>query len=402
MTAIERDIQALAPAMIDLRHEIHAHPELGYEERETSRRILERIENLPGMTVRKGVAGTGIVATLNADRQGPCVALRADMDALPITEETGKPYASKHAGRMHACGHDGHVACLVGVATVLARHADALSGPVKFIFQPAEESGGGGEKMVAEGVLDNPRVDAAFALHGWPTLDVGTVGTRAGPALASTNPFDITIHGRGSHAAYPHRGVDPIVIAAHVVVALQTIVSRNTDPLDSVVVTVGKIEAGTAVNIIPPSALLRGTIRTLNPQTRRETVERVVRIARGTAEALGGRAEIATRDGYPVLVNDAEAAGFFMRVARESLGDERVDANVPASLGAEDFAYVAQRVPACFWRLGVRPKGTDNYPGLHHPKYDFSDDAIAVGVRLHCELAMRFAREWKGVAGSRK
>lgn len=397
MTAIERDIEALTPSLIELRHEIHAHPELGYEEHETSRRILERIEKLPGMTIRKGVAGTGIVATLNADRKGPCVALRADMDALPITEETGKPYASKNSGRMHACGHDGHVTCLVGAATVLARHADALDGPVKFVFQPAEESGGGGEKMVAEGVLDNPRVDAAFALHGWPTLDVGTVGTRSGAALASTNPFDITIHGQGTHAAYPHRGVDPIVIAAHVVVALQTVVSRNTDPLDSVVVTVGKIEAGTAVNIIPPTALLRGTIRTLNPQTRRQTVERVVRIARGTAEALGGRAEIAARDGYPVLVNDADAAGYFMRVAREALGDTQVDDNVPASLGAEDFAYIAQRVPACFWRLGVRPKGADSYPGLHHPKYDFSDEAIPFGVRLHCALAMRFAREWQRV-----
>lgn len=394
MTELESHIQSVLPELIALRRELHAHPELGYEEVQTQRRILEQIEKLPGLTVRRDVARTGIVATLGADRTGPCVALRADMDCLPIEEQSGKPYASRVPGKMHACGHDGHVACLVGAARVLSRMADRLGGPVKFIFQPAEEGGAGGERMCAEGALDNPPVRAIFALHGWPTLDVGTVGTRTGPALASTNPFEITIHGAGAHAAYPHRGVDPIVVAAHVIVALQTIVSRNTDPLDSVVVTVGKIEAGTAVNIIPPTATLLGTIRTLNPQTRRRTVERVDHIARHTAEALGARADVEIREGYPALINDDAATRYFLETAQAALGQEVVNAAVPASLGGEDFAYYAEKVPANFWRLGVRPRGQAEYPGLHHPTYDFNDDAISTAVRVHCELALRFAPNW--------
>lgn len=395
MNTLDSVIAELTPTLVALRHELHSHPELGYEEHETSRRIMSRIEKLPGMSIRSPVAGTGIVATLGAEKRGPCIALRADMDCLPVTEETGKPYASKVPGKMHACGHDGHVTCLVGAATALSRMSERLGGPVKFIFQPAEEGGAGGERMCKEGALENPKVDAIFALHGWPSLDVGMVGARHGPVLASTNPFDVTIHGEGAHAAYPHRGVDPIVIAAHVITALQTIASRSTDPLDSVVVTVGKIDAGTAVNIIPPSAKLLGTIRTLNRETRRRTIAHFERIVTGTAAALGGRAEVNVRDGYPALVNDERAADYFLRTARDALGDANVDGKVPPSMGGEDFAYYAERVPAGFWRLGVRPRGMKEYPGLHHPTYDFTDEAVPVGVRLHCELALRFAETWK-------
>jgi len=397
MSALDTHIQSLLPDLIALRREIHADPEMGYEEVNTQRRILDRLGKLSGFKVRRDVAKTGVVATLGGEKKGPCVALRADMDCLPIQEETGKPYASRTSGKMHACGHDGHVACLFGAAAVLSRMADQLDGPVKFIFQPAEEGGAGGERMCKEGVLDDPPVRAIFALHGWPTLDVGTVGARIGPSLASTNPFEMTIHGAGSHAAYPHRGIDPIVIASHVVVALQTIVARCTDPLDSVVVTIGKFEAGTATNIIPPCAKLLGTIRNLSPHTRRRSMELVERIARHTAEAHGGRAEILIRDGYPALVNDEGATRYFLDTASKSLGGAAVDPAVPASLGGEDFAYYAEKVPASFWRLGVRPVGQAEYPGLHHPTYDFNDDAIATAVRVHCELALRFAREWKSM-----
>src|ERR1043166_414937 len=248
MSDVTSLIGELSPQIAALRHEIHADPELGYEEHATARRILERIKGFANLTIRSGVAKTGIVATLNVNKPGRCVALRAELDCLPITEETGLPYASKNAGKMHACGHDGHASCLVGAAMVLSRMADELPGKVKFIWQPAEEGGAGGKLMCEEGVLDEPKVDAIFALHGWPYLDLGTVGVKAGPAMASTNPWTMTIRGQGSHAAYPHKGVDPIVVAAHVVTALQTIAARFTDPLDSVVVTVGKFHAGTASN----------------------------------------------------------------------------------------------------------------------------------------------------------
>lgn len=387
-------IERALPDVVALRHELHAHPELAYQEVETSRRVAERLQRIRGLTIRTGLAGgTGIVAMLNANRRGKCVALRAELDALPIQEETGKPYASMTPGRMHACGHDGHTACLVGAAAVLAQVTDELPGCVKFIFQPAEESGGGGERMCAEGVLDEPRVDAAFALHGWPSLPIGTVGVRRGAVLASTNPWTMTVHGKGAHAAYPHKGIDPIVVASHIVTAWQTVVSRGTAPTDSCVVTVGKFHAGTAENIIPTTAVLGGTIRTLNPETRRRAVAEVRRIAERTAEAFGARAEIEIRDGYPVMVNDDRAADFVERVAGDVLGEERVEKNEPPSLGGEDFAYYAQRVPAAFWRLGVREPGVAEMPALHHPRYDFADAAIPIAVRMHCEIACRFLTE---------
>jgi amidohydrolase len=384
-------IGKILPQVTSLRHELHAHPELAYQEAETSRRVLERIRGLPGLKIQTGLAGgTGIVATLTGRKPGKCVALRAELDALPIHEETGKPYASKTPGRMHACGHDGHTACLVGAAMVLSQMADDLAGTIKFIWQPAEESGGGGQKMVADGVLDSPKVDAAFALHGWPSLPVGAVGVRPGPVLAATNPWTLTIHGKGAHAAYPHKGIDPIVIGAHIIVAWQTIVSRGTAPTDSCVVTVGRFSAGSAENIIPPAATLAGTIRTLTPETRARAVAEVRRIAERTAEAFGARAEIEIREGYPAMINDATAAAFVERVARDVVGDSSVETGEPPSLGGEDFAYYAQRVPCAFWRLGVRDPTAADMPGLHHPQYDFNDAALPFGIRMHCEIARRF------------
>jgi len=394
MAHVSTLISEILPELIALRHDLHSHPELGYQEHETARRVLERLERLPGISIRRNVAETGIIATLGAEKPGPCIALRADMDCLPIQEQTGRPYASKHPGRMHACGHDGHTTCLVGAATALARLSDALHGPVKFIFQPAEEGGAGGRRMCEAGALDDPRADAIFALHGWPLMELGTAGCRIGPSLASTNPFEIIVHGVGAHAAYPHKGIDPILIASHIVVALQSVVSRNTDPNDACVVTVGAIEAGTAENIIPPSARMRGTIRTLNPQLRGRAVQRVREIAQRIADAFDGRADVNIREGYPVTVNEPTATEFFLQTARETLGDDAVDPNVPPSLGGEDFAFYGERIPAAFWRLGVRPRGVENFPNLHQPTFDFPDDAIPIGVRLHCELALRFAREW--------
>ncbi len=385
---------AVDPAVLEtvttLRHELHAHPELGFDLPETAAQVLGHLSDLPGLTLRRNVAGHGIVATLNADREGRCVALRADMDALPLTEVNDLPYRSTSPGRMHACGHDGNTACLVGAAMMLSRTADALPGKVKFIFQPAEEGGGGGRVMCEQGVLDDPPVDAAFALHAWPVLSVGQIGVRSGPSLAATDTPKITIRGVGGHGAHPDHCVDPVVAAAQVVIALQTIASRFTDPVNPVVVTVSQIHAGTTHNIIPPEAYLEGTIRTLTPEVRRRTGELVRQIATQTAAAHGATADVEIEPGYPPLINDHAAATLVARVAEDVVGGDNVVTSEPPSMGGEDFAYYAERVPAALFRLGVCPKGADSAPGLHTPEYDFNDQALSVGVAMLCEIARRF------------
>jgi amidohydrolase len=354
---------------------------------------LDELAALGNLEIRSGVAGTGIVATLNAGKPGRCVALRADMDCLPIEEETGLPYASEHPGRMHACGHDGHVACLVGAAKVLSQVADTLPGKVKFVFQPAEEGGGGAAVMCREGVLDDPKVDAIFALHGWPELDLGKVGVGRGAVMASMDSWSMTVRGEGAHAAYPHKGIDPIVAASQVVTALQTIASRSIDPLEAVVVTVGRFESGTAPNIIPPTAELAGTIRALDGAVRDRAVARLEQVASQTAAAMGASAEVRFHAGYPVLINDDGAARLVAEVARGVVGDDGVQTNVPRSMGAEDFAFYAERIPAAFWQLGVRDPRATSQAMLHQPTYDFPDAALPIGIRMHCEIARRFVRD---------
>ncbi len=389
MNPIARLVEDATPPAVALRHELHAHPELGFQEHDTARRIHDRLLQIPNLRVQTGVAGTGIVALLNADRDGPCVALRAELDALPITEETNAAYASKSLGRMHACGHDGHMACLVGAAMVLSKIADTLPGRVKFVFQPAEEGGGGAKVMIDAGALNDPMVDAAFALHGWPDLDLGTIAVSAGPVMASADFFTITIRGRGTHAAYPHRGVDPIVVASHVVVALQTIASRTVDPLKSVVVTVGTLHAGTANNIIPETAIMEGTIRTLDPAVRTSVLARFQTLVAQTAAAHGATAEIEMGNGYTVLLNDPRAAALVRSAATTVDRADRCVESGP-SMGGEDFAFIAERVPAAFWRLGVRQGDPASQPTLHQSTYNFPDAAIPLGIRMHCEIARRF------------
>jgi amidohydrolase len=392
MNRIAALVEDLLPSITSLRHDLHACPEVGYEEHETSRRVLSELEKIPGLHIRSGVAKTGIVATLNADRPGRCVALRADLDALLITEATGLPYASRNPGRMHACGHDGHMSCLVGAAAVLSRLAPDLPGKVKFIFQPAEEGGGGGAAMCDAGVLDDPRVDAVFALHGWPDVDLGCVELSPGPTMASTDRWELTVHGVGAHAAFPHRGVDPIVVASHIVTALQTIVSRTIDPLDSAVVTVAKFHAGTAANIIPENAELEGTMRALNPEVRSKVRARIEEIATRTAAAFGATAEITFGRGYPVTMNDAACARLVADTAADVLGADRVSTQARPSMGAEDFSFFAERVPATYWRLGVGQGPIDQRPMLHQPTYNFPDAALQTGIRMHCEIVARFVK----------
>ena len=390
-----RDLQpliaSLLPELVELRHDLHRHPELGYEEHETAARIVSQLQDVPGIELRTGVAGTGVVATLGAERTGACVALRADMDALPIEELGDHAHRSTVPGKMHACGHDGHVTCLVGAARVLAQLGDELEGSVKFLFQPAEEGGAGGRRMCEEGVLDDPPVRAIFGLHGWPSQPQGEIGVRSGAMLASSDRLRIAVHGTGAHAAFPHQGIDTVLVAAHVVLALQSIAARNTDPLDSVVVTVAQVHGGTADNIIPSEVRLSGTVRTLNSETRRLTFERIKRVAAETARAHGATAEVTLDDGYPVLENDPDATDYVRRVATAAIGTVPVE--IRPVMGGEDFAFYAQRVPASFFTLGVCPVDRDTYPTLHQPDYDFHDGAIALGVAMHVEIARRFWRE---------
>ncbi len=390
MTVRDDAITAALPAAIDLRHRLHQIPELGYQEHKTADLIRGELTRL-GIEFVAGVpdAPTATVAWLG-DASKPCVALRADIDALPITEATGLPYASTHAGRMHACGHDGHTATLLATAAVL-KTMD-LPVCVKLMFQPAEEGGGGGRKLVQGGVLDGrigPRPSAVFGLHGWPGLPLGTVSTRPGVLLAATDGFRATFVGRGTHGAYPHLGRDPIVTAAEAVVSLQQFVSREYDPTDSAVVTVGKFHAGTATNVIPDEAVIEGTARTVSAAGRKQVRAAVERRCAGVALAGDCTLRFEWFDGYPPTVNDPAMADRVAAVAKSVLG---VDRYLPAgrpSMGGEDFAYYLEEVPGCFFFVGIdRPNGVGS-PPLHSDRYDFADDAIGVGVRMFVNLVAR-------------
>ncbi|HYE03106.1 MAG TPA: amidohydrolase, partial [Phycisphaerales bacterium] len=355
--------------------------------------------------------GTGVVAHLPATHAGTgpaagsagCVALRADMDALPIQERTGRPYASTTPGVMHACGHDGHTANLLGVARVLAA-LERRPRPVTLVFQPAEEGGAGGERLCAEGVLDGqgagpagigPPVSEIYGLHGWPQLPLGSVGSRPGPLLAATDNFQVTVRGTQAHAAYPHLGADPILVAAQFITALQAIASRSVSPLESVVVTVGIIRAGTARNIIPETASFTGTVRSLTPEVRQTARRRFFEIAEHTAAAGGCQALIDWEPGYPVTLNHPAATERFFAVAHRQLGADHVRLLEHPTMGGEDFSYYGRHtrqgggtVPACFFVMGLRPQKAQTFPSLHQPEFDFNDEALPIGIGMMCALAL--------------
>lgn len=376
--------------LVQLRHGLHAQPELAYQESRTAARILDELGKIPNLKVRSGVAGTGIVATLNRDREGPCVALRAELDALPIEEVTSAPYRSTCPGTMHACGHDGHMTCLVGAARVLSAHAEELPGPVKFIFQPAEEGGAGAARMIEAGALDDPKVGAIFALHGWPEVPLGAIAIGTGPVMAGTNTFDLIVRGPGTHAAYPHHGADVIAAAAQIVTNLQAIPSRRIDPVEPAVVSICQLSAGRTYNVLPPECLMKGTIRALRPSTIDALREQLRQLAERVAAGFGAEADFTVREAYPPLVNHPQCAALVGQVGTELLGAPHVVLDPPPSLGAEDFAYYAQQVPAAFYRLGLGSGDVCRSPGLHNPSFDFNDAAIPLGVAMHCGVAYRF------------
>jgi amidohydrolase len=388
MTADARIDDVLAAA-IDLRHRLHQIPEVCYEEVETAKTIRAELVRL-GIDFVAGVddAPTATVAVIG-DKSKPCVALRADIDALPIEEKTGLPYTSRHPGRMHACGHDGHAATLMGTAAVLKSMVAELNVCVKLLWQPAEEGGGGGERLVKAGVLDGrigPTVSAIFGLHGWPGLPVGTIATKPGALLAATDGFSATFIGKGVHGAYPHLGRDPIVAACEAVLNLQQVVSREFDPTESAVVTVGKVHAGTATNVIPDTAVIEGTARTLTAPARQMIRSSIERRCAGVAAANDCRMEFVWEEGYPATVNDPAMADFVAATARRLLGADRFFPVGKPSMGGEDFSYYLEQVPGCFFLVGVNPVGRPDYPPLHSDLYDFTDAAIAVGIRAFVEL----------------
>ena len=382
------DLDHVASRAVEIRHDLHRHPELGYQEVYTSGVVQAELHRL-GIPFQKGLAGgTGVLATIQGSEPGPCVALRADMDALPITEETGLPYASQRKGFMHACGHDGHTSVLLGAAAILQAYRDSFSGTIKLLFQPAEEGGCGADRMVADGVLENPKVQAIFGLHGWPGLKVGMTASRAGPLLASVDGFSIQVSGRGGHAAAPQDTVDPIVCAAAIVQSLQTIVSREADPSDASVLTVSQISAGTTFNVIPDNAELHGTIRTLNARRRDATIASLERISSGVAAAHRCQATVKYYGTTPVTANTPAETAFVRETAQRVLGPRSyVESPRPAMWG-EDFAFYLQKIPGCFYLLGVQPADRSEYPMLHNAQYDFTDAAVPVGIRMMVEVAL--------------
>jgi hippurate hydrolase len=393
-------------AMQAWRRAIHRNPELGFEERETSRLVADRLREW-GYEVTTGIAATGVVGTLRggARADAPRLGIRADMDALPIEERTGLPWASRVPGRMHACGHDGHTAMLLGAARAIAAlvHAGRAgpAGTVNLIFQPAEELGGGGgaRRMIDEGLFERFPCDAVFAMHNYPGMPVGHVYLRTGAFLASSDKVLIRFRGKGGHGAMPHLATDPSLPAAATVLALQSIVSRNLDPVaDTAVVSVGRLQAGQTYNVIAETAELELSVRTLSPTVREDVHRRIRTIAEGQAAAFGARVEIESERGYPVLVNTAPEAALAARVARALFGAERVHADAEPLPASEDFAYMLQQVPGCYLMVGNgdngheagRPAGPCN---VHNPHFDFNDACLPIGASLWAGLLEAFFAE---------
>ena len=380
------DARGLLDDTIQLRRRIHRHPEIGLELPRTQQTVLEALDGLP-LKIRPGQKTTSVVATLDGARPGPTVLLRADMDALPLTEDTGLPFASEVPGAMHACGHDTHVAMLVGAARLLAARRERLAGRVLFMFQPGEEGYHGARVMLEEGLLDAEPPAFAFGLHAGARYASGVVATRPGPLMASGDTLKIVVRGQGGHASAPHDCLDPIPIACEMVQAFQTLVTRRVNAFDPAIVTVAKIEAGTTRNVIPETASLLGTIRTVSESTRTSVLEGVKRVAEGVAAAHGAQVGVEFVRGYPVTVNDADGATRVLRVATALLGAERVYTMPTPVMGSEDFSYVLQRVPGAFAFLGTRPESGPAYPN-HSNRMLVNEAALPTGIAMHVAVAL--------------
>ena len=373
------------PDLIAIRRDIHAHPELAFQEMRTAD-IVARELAAYGIEVHRGLAKTGVVGTLRKGKGARAIGLRADMDALPVEEKNAFAHCSRHAGKMHACGHDGHTALLLGAARYLAENREALDfdGTVHFIFQPAEESEAGGDVMVKDGLFDRFPVDAVYGLHNWPGIAVGEMSVMPGPVMAGTCAFEITVGGHGCHAAMPHQGVDTLVVASHLVLALQTVVSRSLHPCESAVVSVTQIHGGEALNVIPDDAVLRGTIRTFKPEIQDQVEATIDRLCAGLAATFGATITVSYDRRYPPTVNSLAETELCRQAAAAVFGEARVRRDDIPSMAAEDFAYMLQVKPGCYVWLGNGP-GTGGC-SLHNPHYDFNDEILPLGISYWVSL----------------
>jgi amidohydrolase len=380
---LKKQIQSYKERVISIRRDLHQIPELGFKEEKTSAYVVKYLKN-EGLEVRAGIARTGVVGLLETGFSGPTLLIRADMDALPIREDTGFAFASKHEGVMHACGHDGHTAMALVAATVLNTVKKQLCGRIKFVFQPAEEGPGGAKPMIEAGVLEDPKVDYVLGCHIWPNIPEGTIGIRSGALLASMFSFNITIKGKGGHGAMPHLCVDALETGCQVVNAMQRIVSRKMDPLQPTVVTVGRFQAGTAFNVIPETATLSGTARTFEKTTWKRWPKIIETVVKGVCESMGAGYEMQFEQGYPPTVNDEKMSQFMQKIAGQVVGEDRVI--VPdKTLGGEDMAFFLEKAQGCFFCLGA---GNDAYAGIHSPHFGFNEEILISGVETFCRAAI--------------
>jgi len=379
-TDLMQKIKEMKDWLVEIRRRIHMYPELGFEEIETSKLVCEWLDKF-GIQVKRGLAKTGVIGILEGKEPGMTVAIRGDMDALPIGEENPVTYASKINGKMHACGHDAHVAILLGVAKFFSSIRNQVKGNIKWIFQPAEEGGGGGKIMVEEGVLENPRVDAIFAAHVFPFLPIGKIGIYEREGMAAADRFTIKIIGKGGHAASPHASRDPILAAGHLITQIHSIVGRNVNPLESAVITIGMISGGTAFNIIPDEVELSGTVRSLNLQIREELRSRIEQISRGIAQSFGMGYRFDFEYGYPFLINDRTMSKLVASACSKGIGGENVEVLRP-SMGGEDFAYYLEKVPGAFFRLGIRNESKGIVHPYHSRLFDIDEEVLPFGVEM--------------------
>jgi len=388
MIDFKSEAKELFPYTRDLRRDFHRNPELGFQEVRTAGVVARDLTEL-GLEVSTGVGKTGVVATLEGARPGPILLVRFDMDALPIQEETGAEYASQTPGVMHACGHDGHTAIGLTVARMLEAHKSDLGGTVKLVFQPAEEGLGGAQAMVADGVLDNPQPVRSLSLHLWNDKPLGWIGVTPGPVMSASDRFTVKIIGRGGHGASPNIVIDPIVAGAQVISALQNIVSRNVDPLESAVVTVTSMIGGEAFNVIPETVELRGTIRTFKPEIRKIVLERFEEISSGVAAAMGCRAEVDLRSITPAVINDPELAKQVFDVANAVYPQAEISTE-ERTMGSEDMAFMMDDIPGCYFFVGSADHARGLDAGHHHPKFDFNEDALTTGAALMASVVFDF------------
>jgi hippurate hydrolase len=388
---LQSHVNKILPEVIQLRHAIHQNPELLYDVHQTADLVVRTLKSFGYEQIQTGIGQSGVVALLDSGKPGKTVGLRADMDALPIIEQTNAAYQSKNHGKMHACGHDGHTATLLGSAYVLRQMLPHFTGKIKLIFQPAEEGGAGAHAMIQDGVLKNPDVDAIFGYHNWPTKRAGLVCVRNGCLLAAADEFTLTIHGKGGHASQPHLTIDPIYISACIIMQMQSIVSRMSLSTEPVVISATQLNAGTAYNVIPSEAQIRGTIRTTNPTTRLRVHQQLEELAQAIASGYGGSTSYHAPEGYPPTMNHVQETDLVRQTARELFGEQGLHELEAPIMGAEDFSYFLQAIPGCYFLVG----NGEHTEMCHHPKFNYNDEILPNAMLMMCQTALNYLN--KGV-----